>query len=171
VYRKNSLLLLHIVVLHYKIITACNTWHIFAFSGAMKQLEEIKSFGSLLASFTSLLYSSDVRVFWLKDRKVKARQFRKGLEGKFFVPYFSAKPFHCSCKRILPFLWSQPNTCTVAEIQSAFSFLQVYSEFEYCSFILSYNGSETLFGRWWNWMSAWNAKYVRWDCAFLGAEI
>jgi hypothetical protein len=73
--------------------------------------------------------------------------FQKRLEGIFLVSYFRAKPFHCSCKRILPFLQSQTNVCIVAEIQSAFSFLLIHNEFEYCSFISLYNGNETLFGR------------------------
>jgi hypothetical protein len=67
------------------------------------------------------------------------------LQRKFFVSYISPKPFHCSCKKILPFLWSQPNACIVAEIRSAFSFLRVHSEFKYHSFISSYNGNETRF--------------------------
>jgi hypothetical protein len=54
----------------------------------------------------------------------------------------------------LPFPWSQPNAYIITEIQSAFSFLWVHSEFEYCGFISSYNGNETLFGRWWNWKAA-----------------
>jgi hypothetical protein len=43
-----------------------------AVSGAIKELEAIKSFGSLLALFTSLLHSS--------DRKRKAWLFKKKLE-------------------------------------------------------------------------------------------
>jgi hypothetical protein len=125
--------LLHRVVLHYKIIPAHNTWNIFAFSGAINQ-PEAKSYGFPLANFTSLLHSSDIRVFWLKDRKVKALQFKEGYSV--FVPFFSASA-SLSWERTLPFLKSQTNTCIVAAIQSALSFLWVHGEFEYCSFISS----------------------------------
>jgi hypothetical protein len=54
-YCKNGLPLLHKVFLRYKIIPACN--------GAIKQLEAIKPFGSLLASFKSLLHPTDFRIF------------------------------------------------------------------------------------------------------------
>jgi hypothetical protein len=99
-YRKNGLPLLHKVVLHYKIIPACNIWHIFVFSGAIKQLEAIKPFDSLLACFKSLLHPTDFQIFWLKDRKMKAWLFKKRLSEKFDDPCF-----HCNCKRLLPYLW------------------------------------------------------------------
>jgi hypothetical protein len=38
-------------------------------------MEAIKSFGSLLASFNALLHPTNIPVFRLKDRKVKAWQF------------------------------------------------------------------------------------------------
>jgi hypothetical protein len=99
-----------------------------------------------------LLYSSDIRVFWLKDRKLltkgqksESMAVQGRLQGKFFVPFLSAKPFHCH------FLKSQTNTCIIAEIQRAFSFLWVHGEFKYFSFISSWKGNDTLFGSWWNW--------------------
>jgi hypothetical protein len=55
--------------------------------------------------------------------------FKERIEGEFFIPYFSAKPLHSRCKRILPFLWSQPNACIIAEI--------VHSVF--CEFIVNLN--------------------------------
>jgi hypothetical protein len=76
--------------------------------------------------------------------------FQGMLERIFIASYLTAKPCHCSCKKILPFLRLQPNICIAAELQSVFGFLWVYSEFEYFSFILSYDGNETFFGRWWN---------------------
>jgi hypothetical protein len=91
-YCKNGLPLLHKVVLHYKIIPACNIWHIFIFSGAIKQLEAIKPFGSLMASFKSLLHPTDFLIFWLKDRKMKAWLFKKRLREQFDGPCFNAKP-------------------------------------------------------------------------------
>jgi hypothetical protein len=53
----------HKVLLQYKIIPASNTCNIFPFPGAIKQMEAIKSFGSLLASLKSLLYPTDIPVF------------------------------------------------------------------------------------------------------------
>jgi hypothetical protein len=49
-------------------------------------------------------------------------KIQKRLERKVSVLYISAKPFHCICKKILPFLWLQPNACIVAEIQSVLVF-------------------------------------------------
>jgi hypothetical protein len=72
-----------------------------------------------------------------KEQKSESTTFQERLEEKFFIPYFSAKPFHCSCMRILPFLWSQPNAWIIAKTESAFSFLWVHREFKYCSFIWS----------------------------------
>jgi hypothetical protein len=57
----------------------------------------------------------------------------------------------CSCKRLLPFLWSWTESCNVPEVQRAICFLCVHSEIECCSFITSYHGNETSFGKWWNW--------------------
>jgi hypothetical protein len=145
------------VVLHYKVTPACITWNIFAFYGAITELEAIKSFGSLLENFPSLLHPSDIPV-----RKLKTFAFQERYTGNIHCSLIQCPalpcpalpcpvlPCHCSCKRILPFLWLHTNAFNVAEIQSAFSFLSVHSEFECRSFILSYNGSESLFGRWWN---------------------
>jgi hypothetical protein len=49
--------------MHYEIIPACNILHIFVFSGAIKQVEAIKPFASLVASFKSLLLPTDFRNF------------------------------------------------------------------------------------------------------------
>jgi hypothetical protein len=46
------------------------------------------------------------------------------LERKCFVSYISVKLFHCSCKRIMPFLWSKPNAYIIAEIQGASVFCE-----------------------------------------------
>jgi hypothetical protein len=91
----------------------------------------------LSASFTFLLHSSDIPGHLTKGQKSESMAVQGRLVGKFFVPNLSAKPSHCICKKILPFLKSQTNTCIVAEIQNAFSFLWVNGEFEYCSFISS----------------------------------
>jgi hypothetical protein len=48
----------------------------------MKQLEAIKSFGSLLAIFTSLL--------------VGQKSENMAVLGRFFVPCSNMKPFHCT---------------------------------------------------------------------------
>jgi hypothetical protein len=100
-YCKNGLPLLHKVVLHYKIIPACNIWHIFIFSGATEHLEAIKPFGSLVASFKSLLYPTDFRIFWLKDRKMKAWLFKNRLKKQFNGPFFSAKPLPLQLQEII----------------------------------------------------------------------
>jgi hypothetical protein len=52
------------------------------------------------------------------------------LERKCFVSYVSAKTFHCNCKGIMPFLWSQPNAYIILEIQSGTVF---------CEFIVNLN--------------------------------
>jgi hypothetical protein len=41
-----------------------------------------------------------------------------------FVSYVSVKLFHCSCKRIMPFLWPQTNAYIIAEIQVASVFCE-----------------------------------------------
>jgi hypothetical protein len=122
------------------------TLEIFSqFAGAIKQMAAIKLFGSLLTSFTN------IRVCWLKSESMVVLG---RLQGKFFVPCLNAKTFHCICKRILPFLQSQTNTCIVAEVGRAFRFLWVRGEFGYCSFVSSQTGSEKLFAKLWNWESA-----------------
>jgi hypothetical protein len=147
--------LLHKVVLHYKIIPSCNTWHTSIASGVIKQLVTPKTllcyFARKVHIFATFFRYSPC---CLGGQKTESVEIQERLERKFFVLYISAKPFHCNCKKILPVLWSQPNACIVAEIQGAFSFLWVHSEFEYCSFISSYNGNEMSFGRWWNWKAA-----------------
>jgi hypothetical protein len=79
-YCRNSFSLLHTVVLRYEITPACNTWNIFAFSGAIEQLKAIKLFGSPLASFTSLLHPSDFPVFRLWQ-KSENRTFQRDYTG------------------------------------------------------------------------------------------
>jgi hypothetical protein len=69
----------------------------------MKQLKAMKIFGSLLASFTSVLHPSNMTVFRLKDRKVKTWSSRKGIQETFIVPFLSANPSIASEREYFPF--------------------------------------------------------------------
>jgi hypothetical protein len=152
---QKSFPLLYKVVLHYKIIATCNTSHNSTVSSVIKQLGTLKEFFiSLLVRFRSLLHSSDIWLHWLEGLKSGSMGIQERLGRNFFLSYICPKPFYCSWHRIPSFLWSQPNDCTIAEIQSACSFLWIHSEFEYHSFISSYNGYETSFGRLWNCKAA-----------------
>jgi hypothetical protein len=55
-------------------------------------------------------------------RKVKVLEFKRD--------YISTKPFHCSCKKILPFPWSQRNSWILAEIRMPSVF---------CEFVVNLN--------------------------------
>jgi hypothetical protein len=42
-----------------------------------------------------------------EEQKSESTGSQKKLERKFIVSYTIAKPFHFSCKRLLPFLWTK----------------------------------------------------------------
>jgi hypothetical protein len=167
-YVQMSFPLLHGVILIYKIIPSYKTWHNFAISGVVKHLETIKRlfyysvckihiFATLLSYLTLLTRGAESESMGIQERPERGS----------FVSYMSPTVFHCSCKKIFPFLWLLPNACIIAEIQSAFSILWVPSEFKHRSFISSYNGNETSFGRWRNWKSA-KCKTRDVELCFLG---
>jgi hypothetical protein len=59
--------------------------------------------------FFYLLSSVFATLFWytallIMGQKSGIMGIQERLEGKFFVSYVSAKPFHYSCKGIMPFL-------------------------------------------------------------------
>jgi hypothetical protein len=137
--------LLHRVVLHYKIISDHNTWHTSAVPGVENSWKHSEI---CFSAWKFQIFAALFRYSTLSSKGIEKWKYEnERLERKFFVSYISAESFHCRCKSILPFLWSRPNTCIVAGVKSAFSFLWVHSEFEYRSFISSYDGNETSFGR------------------------
>jgi hypothetical protein len=126
---QKSFPLLHKVVLHYKIISSCNIWHTSAVSGVLKHREPLKTLFYYSVCkvhiFATLFRYSTL----LTTGTEKWKYGNSGKTGeKFFVLYINAMPFHCSCKKMLPFLWLQPNACIVAEIHSAFSFPWIHND-------------------------------------------
>jgi hypothetical protein len=61
------------------------------------------------------------------------------LERKFFILYVSTNPFPLQLQENI-FLSLVATKHIVTEIQSAFGFLRVHGEFEYCNLISSYSG-------------------------------
>jgi hypothetical protein len=141
-YRKNKIPLLHKVVLHYKIIPACNTWNSWIVPTVIHHLHApLKSRTSFYARKVQI-FSTFIRYSTLLTKGILKRKWSLlRPKTKFFVSYLTAKPFHCSWNCILPFVWPQPNMCIADEIDC--SFVCVYCEFEYRTFISSYNGNET----------------------------
>jgi hypothetical protein len=147
--------LLHKVVLHYNFTPSFNTWHTPAVSGVVKHLEPLKTlfYFFLFVKFTFLLHSSVIRLLTRRTEKWKCGNSRE-TEGKIICFVLKSHDLPLSLKEILNFLWSQTNVCIVAEIQNAFSFLWVRTEFAYRSIISSYSRNETSFGKWLNQKAA-----------------
>jgi hypothetical protein len=147
--------LLHKVVLHYKIVPACNTWHNPAVSGVIKQLETLKP----VFCFSALKVQIFAALFRYSTLLTKGRE--KWKFGNLRETRETIICFVYQCQ-VLSLRLQEKNAlsvaatkaCIVTEIESAFSFPQAHSEFEHCSFISSYNSNETSFGRWWNWKAA-----------------
>jgi hypothetical protein len=135
-YCKNENPLLHKVVLHYKIIPACNTWHSWIVATVINQLHAPLKSRTCFYAPKVQIFSTFIRYSTLLTKEIlKWKWSLWRPKTKFFVSYLTAKPFHCSWKCILPFVCLQPNTCIAAEIDC--SFVCVYCEFEYCTFISS----------------------------------
>jgi hypothetical protein len=125
----------------------------------------------LCCQVSGLYYTLQISQSLAKGQKSENMAFQEKLYSEYTLfrnrvpsPAIAAARRYCR-------LWLQTNACIAAEIQSAFSSLWVHSEFEYCSFILSYNGNELLFGTWWNWKAVeMQDMYVTWDCGFSGAS-
>jgi hypothetical protein len=69
-----------------------------------------------MEAIKNLVLCWQVSCLLTEGQKIESMVVLARLQGKFFVPHLKAKPSHSICKRILPFLQSQPNTCITAEI-------------------------------------------------------
>jgi hypothetical protein len=117
-YCTNGLPLLHKVVLHYQIIPACNISH-FRILWCHKTAgsnETIWFSAGKFQIFVTPYRFSNILPEGQKNESMTIQEKAKG--NNLTVRASVRSPFHCNCKRLLPYLWQHTNSSIFADIES-----------------------------------------------------